>query len=111
MKIASMDNWPVLQKFYRKLAQDMHACGINSLTIGGFACVWYPRLLAVLHSIPIHFEWNSFALISVCIADPGLDQIGRLSVYLTITPTTPLRPGEVAFKTFCVPPYGDKHPL
>jgi hypothetical protein len=41
MKIASMDNWPVLQKFYRKLAQDMHACGINSLTTGGFACVWY----------------------------------------------------------------------
>jgi hypothetical protein len=41
MKVASMDNWPVLQKFYRKLAQDMHAGGINSLTTGGFACVWY----------------------------------------------------------------------
>jgi hypothetical protein len=65
----------------------------------------------LLHPIPIHFEWNSFALISACIADPGFDQIGRLSVYLTITPATPLRPGEVAFKTFCAPPYWDKHPL
>ncbi|MEI6394598.1 MAG: hypothetical protein WCT12_26260 [Verrucomicrobiota bacterium] len=41
MKIAPIDDWPVLDNFYRKLAQDMHAHGITSLTTGGFACVLY----------------------------------------------------------------------
>jgi len=58
-------------------------------TLLAVSSVAYPCLLALLHPIPIHFEWNSLALFSACIADPGFDPIGRLGVYLAITPATP----------------------
>ena len=42
MKIAPiMSDWPVLQAFYQKLAQELHARGVGSLTTGGIACILY----------------------------------------------------------------------
>jgi hypothetical protein len=41
MKIAPIDDWPVLADFYGRLARDLHAQGIDTLTTGGIACVVY----------------------------------------------------------------------
>ena len=41
MRIAPVDDWPVLADFYSELAHDLRSRGINSLTTGGLACVLY----------------------------------------------------------------------
>jgi hypothetical protein len=41
MRIAPVDDWPVLAEFYSKLAHDLRSRGVDSLTTGGVACVLY----------------------------------------------------------------------